>query len=307
MRHGFLLVDKPKGPTSHDVVTQVRNVLHEREIGHLGTLDPLATGLLVLAVGSKALKVIELLQESEKEYVANIHFGATSSTYDAEGPIEATPRKEGWEPPDEVTLRRIIDERFQGTIEQTPPRYSAVHAGDGLRAYQRARQGRDVQLQPRRIEIQRCTILAYAYPNLTLSITCSAGTYIRSLAHDLGQFLRCGGYLQDLRRTRVGLPTARLNDAVGQGTRGAKGMEWSIDQSVPPDNVQWTDVLPLKDILKGFPGIELTAEEAEALRHGRNIHREVKPRSIGWFEGLPIVLLEPARDSFQTAHPRKVL
>lgn len=286
MRHGFLLVNKPKGPTSHDVVNSVRCILHEKDIGHLGTLDPAASGLLVLAVGSKALKIVELFQNLPKEYRACIHCGAVSSTYDSEGNIEETPRRPGWSVPDGSTIQRLIETRFQGVIEQAPPAYSAVKI-EGIRAYRRARQGGAITPAARRVAIQTCTIEEYQYPLLTLRISCGAGTYIRSLAHDLGSELRCGGYLEDLRRTRVG--------------------EWSIDTALVPESVKWTNVIPLKEVLQSFPRIDCTEIEAEHIRHGRAIAREVHPNTIGWFDALPIVILMPAKDDSRTAHPRKVL
>ncbi len=286
MRHGFLLVHKPKGPTSHDIVLTVRHLLNENNIGHLGTLDPAASGLLVLAVGQKALKVIELFQNLHKEYIACVYFGAISSTYDSEGKIEETSLRPGWSPPDFSTLQRLIETRFQGVIEQAPPAYSAVKI-DGVRAYRRARQGVAIMPAPRRVEIQTCAVEEYAYPFLKLRISCGAGTYIRSLAHDIGQIFRCGGYLQDLSRTKAG--------------------EWSIDTAVDPESVKWPQVIPLKEILKPFSSIYLTEVEAENIRNGRTIAREVKPNTIGWFDELPIVILAPAKDGSRTAHPRKVL
>lgn len=286
MRHGFLLINKPKGPTSHDAVALVRNALHEPHIGHLGTLDPAATGLLVLAVGAKALKAIDLFQKLQKKYVATVCLGVVSSTYDGEGKMEEVHMPTDWQPPEEMALRRVIEQKFSGTIEQTPPAYSAVKVG-GVRAYRRARQGVAITPAPRRIDIQECRILSYAYPELTLAITCGAGTYIRSLAHDLGQCLRCGGYLRDLRRMRVG--------------------EWRLENAVPPDAAAWSSVLPLKEVLGMFPRVELTAAEAEDIRHGKDIAREVQKNAIGWYDELPIVILEPARDGSRAAHPRKVL
>src|SRR3989339_527081 len=134
MRHGFLLIHKPVGPTSHDVVQAVRRRLNEGKIGHLGTLDPAAEGLLVLAVGAKALKGIELFSDLPKEYRAHIHFGATSTTYDREGVIERWSPVAGWHAPDEITIRSIIGSRFLGKIQQVPPAHSAVKIG-GRRAY----------------------------------------------------------------------------------------------------------------------------------------------------------------------------
>ncbi len=286
VKHGFLLIDKPVRSTSHDVVAQVRRTLGERNIGHLGTLDPAASGLLVLAVGGKALKLVEFFGDLSKEYVATIRFGARSSTYDREGAIEEVRPKPGWVTPDDSQLQMTIQRHFLGAVQQVPPAHSAVHI-DGKRAYELARQGKQVALQPRAVTIEACEVLRYAYPNLALRIACGSGTYIRSLAHDLGERLRCGGYLADLRRTKVG--------------------EWSVDFAVKPSAVGWSFVIPLKEVLTEFHGIELTAEEVEDVRHGRDIRRQVKPDTIGWHEDLPVAVLVPARDGTGRAHARKVL
>lgn len=286
MRHGFLLIQKPCGPTSHDVVAQVRGILHERKIGHLGTLDPAAEGLLVLAVGAKALKVIELFSDLPKEYQAHVHLGATSTTYDREGVIERWHSVPGWHTPDELTIRSTISARFLGKIQQVPPAHSAVKVG-GERAYRKARQGRGVNIPPREVEITACTIERYLYPDLHLTVACGSGTYIRSLAHDLGVLLQCGGYLQGLKRTNVG--------------------QWKLEDAVTPEQVAWTKVLPLKDVLVGFPRLELSDTQAEDIRHGRSIAHAVAPDTIAWHEGLPIAILIPSKDETQVSRARKVL
>jgi len=286
VKHGFLLIDKPEGPTSHDAVATVRRLLHERKVGHLGTLDPAASGLLVLAVGAKALKVVELFVHLPKEYVAEIAFGAVSTTYDREGVIEECPPKAGWFPPAQVDVMKVIRDYFLGDISQVPPAHSAVKIG-GDRAYRKARQGRGVNIPARRVHIEQCDVLSYEYPRLTVRVACGSGTYIRSLAHDLGQRLRCGGYLAALRRMKVG--------------------EWSVDFAVPPDAAAWSQVIPLKEVLAGFHSIELSQGEAERARHGQDIDREVKPDTIGWFEELPIAVFSPAKDGSRMAHARKVL
>lgn len=285
MRHGFLLIRKPKGPTSHDIVGRVRRVLNERNVGHLGTLDPHATGLLVVAVGAKALKVVELFVGLPKSYRADVRFGAVSTTYDAEGVLQAVTARPGWDPPDESVLRRTIDQHFLGSIQQVPPAFSAVKV-DGVRAHRSARAGHAPIIKPRTVEISRYAIERYAYPELTLSLDCSSGTYIRSLAHDLGQVLRCGAYLSDLERTRVG--------------------NWSDDASVAPEDATWTDVLPLKEVLKDLPSITVNDAEYEHLRHGRAIEREVGDGIIAWHADLPVAILLPLRDGSRGCRARKV-
>ncbi len=286
MRHGFLLINKPCGPSSHDAVAQVRSVLNERKIGHLGTLDPAAEGLLVLAVGAKALKVVELFVDLPKEYSARIHLGATSTTYDREGVIERWSPVPGWHTPDEIKIRSIITTRFLGTIQQVPPAHSAVKVG-GERAYRKARQGRGVNIPPRDVEITACAITHYEYPHLCLDVACGSGTYIRSLAHDLGQMLQCGGYLEGLKRTSVG--------------------EWSLDDAVEPKLATWRKTIPLKEVLAGFAKCELSDKEAEDICHGRPIAKEIAPDTIGWHAGLPIALLMPCRDGTKQSRARKVL
>lgn len=286
MRHGFLLIDKPVGPTSHDAVAQVRAVLKEPKIGHLGTLDPAAAGLLVLAVGAKALKVVSLFTDLHKEYEARIHLGATSTTYDREGVIERWLPVAGWHAPDEITVRSVIESRFLGRIQQVPPIHSAVKIG-GERAYRKARQGRGVNMPSREVEISECVITRYNYPHLDLRVACGSGTYIRSLAHDLGAVLQCGGYLEGLKRTQVGA--------------------WDVADAVKPDLAAWTRVLPLKDVLSEFPRLELTDAQAEDIRHGRAIAAEIAPDTIGWNGGLPIAVMIPCRDGTRTSRARKVL
>lgn len=285
MRHGFLLVHKPEGPTSHDAVDVVRRTLHERDIGHLGTLDPLASGLLVLAVGAKALKVVELFTGLSKEYDAGIRFGSVSATYDREGPLETVERKPGVEEPTESQVREVIANHFLGTITQVPPAASAVKIG-GERAYRKMRQGREVNVPERSVQIDACNVLSYAYPDLRLRIRCGSGTYIRSLAHDMGGMLRVGGYLLSLQRTKVG--------------------DWSVEDAVEPAKVSWARVIPLKEVLGSMPSRQLTEAEFDSIGHGRVIHEAVSKNTVGWFDHLPVALLEPSKDGEGTK-ARKVL
>ncbi len=284
MRHGFLLVDKPVGPTSHDVVATVRRVLSERSIGHLGTLDPAASGLMVLAVGAKALKAVELFVGLPKEYEADVRLGAVSTTYDRDGHIEPVALKPGVEQPEIEMVLRAIRERFLGKIRQRPPAHSAVHI-DGERAYDRARRGEEVVMPEREVIIEACDVVSYVYPDLRLRVRCGSGTYIRSLAHDLGTTLHTGGYLAGLRRTRLG--------------------DWAVEGALAPADARWTAVMPMKEVLQALPGIHLTDEQAADLRLGRDIAATVpEANTVAWHAELPIALLVPVASG--RAHPRKV-
>lgn len=203
---GFLLIDKPQGITSFGVVRAARKILQERKIGHLGTLDPLATGLIALFVG-RGTKLLEFFLRSDKEYEAEIVLGATSETFDAEGEVSAVLVKHK---PDRAEIELALS-RFLGRISQMPPLYSALKI-NGKRACDWARQGVEVKLKSRLVEIKNLEITAYAWPVLNLRVACGSGTYIRSLAHDLGAVLEVGGYLNALRRTKVG--SFALEDAV---------------------------------------------------------------------------------------------
>jgi tRNA pseudouridine55 synthase len=284
MKHGFLLVDKPKDISSHDAVAIVRRTLGERSVGHLGTLDPMATGLLVMAIGKKALKVVELFSDLRKEYLADVAFGAISSTYDAEGVLEEIPAKAGWQVPSEIEVRNVITDRFIGKVRQIPPAFSAVHV-DGVRAYKRAARGEEVKLDAREVEIDACDIVKYEFPLLTLKVSCSSGTYIRSLAHDLGQVLHSSAFLSALRRTKVG--------------------EFSVDDAKAPDAISWFEVKPLKDVLQDFARIDLSADEWEEIKVGRTIDRGVKENTLAWFDELPVALMKPLEEGMCRA--RKVL
>ncbi|OGF29588.1 tRNA pseudouridine(55) synthase TruB [Candidatus Falkowbacteria bacterium RIFOXYD2_FULL_35_9] len=197
---GFLLIDKPKGWTSFDIVAKLRSICKIKKIGHAGTLDPMATGLLIVAIGREATKRIDEFKAQEKVYEAEIEFGMVSDTYDTEGKVERL----------ELSVDRLergVIEKglksFIGEIEQMPPAFSAKKI-KGVPAYKLARQGKEVDLKPSIVEIKTIEILNFDWPKLELEITCGPGTYIRSLAHDLGQDLQVGAILTVLKRTRIG-------------------------------------------------------------------------------------------------------
>jgi tRNA pseudouridine55 synthase len=202
----LLLVDKPLNWTSFDVVAKIRNLIKVKKVGHGGTLDPLATGLLIIATGKKT-KMLQDLQNADKSYRMTLCLGATTPSYDAEYPPENIL------PTDHLTEADIIKafDAFRGTIEQFPPAFSAIKT-KGKAAYALARKGIQPELQPRTVTISKLELIAYHSPQeIIAEVDCSKGTYIRSLAHDIGQYLGVGGYLKGLIRTRIG--AFRLEDA----------------------------------------------------------------------------------------------
>ncbi len=194
----LLLIDKPRDWTSFDVVAKVRNSIRIKKVGHAGTLDPMATGLLLLCTGKKT-KSIESFMGMEKEYEGTLVFGATTPSYDAESEIDA-------EYPVEHLNKAVIEEAlkgFTGWIEQVPPAYSAIKV-KGKRAYELARKGKAPELEARRVEVSLFELTRVELPEVDFRVRCSKGTYIRSLAHDLGKAVNSGAYLTRLVRTRIG-------------------------------------------------------------------------------------------------------
>ncbi len=195
---GFLNIYKPKGLTSHDVVARLRKITKVRQIGHTGTLDPFATGVLPICIG-KATRLIEYLDD-DKEYLATVQFGKNTATYDLEGEITATFDKKVTEEDVKNALKA-----FEGEISQIPPIYSAIKV-NGKKLYDYARQGQDIEIKPRKVTISKIELKEFDKTSQSAKITvaCSKGTYIRSIAYDLGAKLGCGGYLTALERTQAG-------------------------------------------------------------------------------------------------------
>jgi len=203
MSTGFILINKPIGPTSHTIVNKLRRITTLKKIGHAGTLDPFADGLLILAIGRESTKKISQFVKLDKEYVADLVLGATTDTYDNEGVV--TPGQL-----DRQTFRQLDEKEilevlggFVGKQLQTPPMFSAKKV-QGKKLYELARQGIEIERAPSQIEIFSITLNEYTYPHLQITIHCSSGTYIRSLGHDIGQKLGCGAYLNKLSRTKIG-------------------------------------------------------------------------------------------------------
>lgn len=245
---GFLNVYKPKGMTSHDVVAVLRRLIKIRQIGHTGTLDPFAEGVLPVCIG-KATRLIEYLAD-DKEYLATVQFGSNTETYDLEGQVMETFDKKV--SADEV---REALKSFEGEISQLPPIYSAIKV-NGKKLYEYARKGETVEIQPRKVTISKIELKAFDEQNQTaeILISCSKGTYIRSIAYDLGKMLNCGGHLIKLIRTQAG--------------------KFYVENSIPLDNINAAENLinPL-DVLD-LPQIELTQDEYERVLNGMAVENK---------------------------------
>ncbi len=214
---GVVVVDKPLGWSSMQVIRNMRRASGTKRIGHAGTLDPLATGVVVVCMG-RGTKLVDRLMGQTKVYVANIDLSAFSDTEDREGVLTAV---EVATPPDETRVREVVA-GFVGEVMQVPPAYSAIHV-QGQRAYELARKGKAINMPPRQVRIDSIELLSYVWPQLDIRVTCGKGTYIRSLARDIGAALGTGGHLSGLRRTRVGeltvemaLPNEKLSGKISQ-------------------------------------------------------------------------------------------
>jgi tRNA pseudouridine55 synthase len=246
---GLLVVDKPGGITSRAAVDRALSWFPRgTRMGHTGTLDPLATGVLVLCLGS-ATRLTEYVQRMAKTYTTRILLGARSDSDDADGTVTAV---EGAVAPTEEAVREAV-QSFVGTISQVPPAYSAAKV-TGQRAYDRARAGKEVRLAARPVQVHGIDVLAYAYPHLDLEVRCGKGTYIRSLARDLGEALGCGGLVEVLRRTRVGPFLAEEGVSLDAEAKEARAK-----------------LLPVGSALAELPRVEVGAEDARRLRSGQRI------------------------------------
>jgi tRNA pseudouridine55 synthase len=266
---GFILpVDKPEGPTSHDVVAIARRALGIRRIGHTGTLDPFASGLLLLCVGN-ATRLAEYLGDLPKTYNARIRLGITTDSDDRTGSILSS--SDDWQMLARQTIERALTGQV-GEILQTPPAFSAKKI-DGERAYRLARRGEAVTIRPARVRVDSAELKHLLLPDLDVEITCGAGTYIRSIARDIGTELKCGAHLVALRRTRIG-PHA-VNDAV------------PVDHLGGGNRVELARVDPVA-ALSHLDTLDVDNDEARAIAHGRAI-------STGRQAPGPVVLVHEGR------------
>ncbi len=248
---GVLVVDKPAGPTSHDVVAVARRALGTSKVGHTGTLDPMATGVLVLVVG-RATRLARYMASDVKSYEAQVSFGRSTDTYDAMGAVTS---ESGRFPAPADLLAEL--EAFAGTVQQTPPAYSAKKIG-GEAAYKLARRDRAVLPAPVEVTVHRLDLVSYDQGTATLSLTVSSGFYVRSLAHDLGTRLGTGAHLSALRRTRAGafgLDEALTWETLAGRTSKAHEALLSIDRLLPE-----------------LPAVSLNTLDAAKVRHGQSVH-----------------------------------
>jgi tRNA pseudouridine55 synthase len=255
---GVLVIDKPAGMTYHAVGDEIRRRLNTKKVGHGGTLDPDATGVLVLGIG-RATRFLSFAQASPKRYEGVVRFGSATSTQDASGELLATF--------DASRLMRADVEdalrSFEGAIEQTPPMVSAVKVG-GEALYKKARRGEEVPRQPRRVTIHHATITGFASgdePEAALDVRCSGGTYIRTLAHDLGAQLGCGAHLRSLRRTEAG--------------------SFTLADATPLVDVDEGSLRPLVDVVRDLPQLEVDADAAALITNGRPLDLDAEVEEGG--------------------------
>jgi tRNA pseudouridine55 synthase len=285
---GVLPVDKPAGPTSHDVVAIARRALRTRRIGHTGTLDPFASGLLLLCLGP-ATRLAEYLTPLPKTYRATLRLGEATDTDDLSG--EVIRASEGWRDVSESQLRDALAAQV-GELRQLPPLFSAKKV-DGERMYAAARRGEVVERTPSTVTVHRIELLDVALPDATFEVECGSGTYIRAIARDVGEALGVGGHLRALRRTRSG--------------RFDVGGALSLDALAEPDAVRATLVDPLA-ALGHLPRVDLDSEGVRAVAHGRAVPLP-EPLPAGSTVALASsdgALVAVGEVIDQTVHPRKV-
>ncbi len=295
---GVLNIDKPGGLTSHDVVARVRRLSGERRVGHAGTLDPLATGVLVVCVG-RATRIIEYLTDTQKAYRATIRLGVTTDTWDAQGQILD---ERDWRGLERAEIEAALA-RFRGRIQQVPPMFSALkHEGQPL--YRLARRGVQIERPPRSVEIYALRLLDWRPPELEIEVECSKGTYIRALAHDLGEVLGCGAHLAALTRLAVGHFT--LDEAVPLAT---------LEEDAARGN--WRRrLIPLHTALAHLPSVTVDEQQAQQIVFGQavalsvhnDLDRDHQPAIICAYDNQRrlVAILRPA-DVQGFWQPHKVL
>jgi len=275
---GLVLLDKPQGFTSHDAVAKLRRLLGTRKIGHAGTLDPMATGLLVLGVDA-GTKLLQFLVGVDKQYVATIRLGQSTTTDDAEGDVLISKSAK------QIGLEDVLGQikKLTGDILQIPSKVSAIKV-DGKRAYDLVREGKEVELKARPVTVSRFDVLGEPrfdgdFLDLDVIVDCSSGTYIRALARDLGEALGVGGHLTALRRTKVG--------------------SYSIDRAI--GLAEEVSVLDLGDAARAlFPALELNSQQEVDLIHGKRIDVDGPKQVCAFFEGRLVAILEQSGSSYKS-------
>ena len=278
MPSGLVLLDKPQGFTSHDAVAKLRRLLGTRKIGHAGTLDPMATGLLVLGVDA-GTKLLQFLVGVDKQYVATIRLGQSTTTDDAEGDVLISKSAK------QIGLEDVLGQikKLTGDILQIPSKVSAIKV-DGKRAYDLVREGKEVELKTRPVTVSRFDVLGEPrfdgdFLDLDVIVDCSSGTYIRALARDLGEALGVGGHLTALRRTKVG--------------------SYSIDRAI--GLAEEVSVLDLGDAARAlFPALELNSQQEVDLIHGKRIDVDGPKQVCAFFEGRMVAILEQSGNSYKS-------
>lgn len=250
--NGIILIDKPQDWTSHDVVAKLRGILHERRIGHSGTLDPLATGLLVVFVG-RATRAVEFAEADSKEYIAGLRLGLSTDTQDISGNVIA----ECSDLPDEGAVRRAVNS-FIGDIEQIPPMYSAIKIG-GKKLYELARKGQSVERAPRKITVSSIEIIGREGGDYLFKIACSKGTYVRTLCNDIGASLGCGACMSSLRRISAGAFSVESAHSIDEVENAA-------------NEGQLVDImLPVDTLFSALPELKVPESTANRLKTGNII------------------------------------
>jgi tRNA pseudouridine55 synthase len=289
--NGVLIIDKPAGLTSHDVVSRVRRILQQRSVGHLGTLDPLATGVLPLVLGNMT-RLAQFYIASEKTYEGAVRFGFATDTFDSDGEPIGSPQ------PVALTLdqARELAHKFLGSIEQMPPPFSAKKI-QGVPAYKLARKKKEVPLKPVQVEIKEFEILSFEADCAHFRARVASGTYMRSVAHDMGQLAGCGAHLESLRRTSVAEFTIDCAHTLEDLERAARSGEI--------DNV----LVHPRQLLPSLPSVTATDEIVSRIRHGRpvNLPELSRARDVKVFYGQRDLIAISTRVAGTLFHPRIVL
>lgn len=273
--NGFLVIDKPGGMTSREAVNRVQEWFPRKtKIGHTGTLDPLATGVLVVCV-SAATRLADYVQSMSKTYTSRFRLGATSSTDDADGEVTASVIEQ---PPAREQIERALGS-LTGTIQQMPPAFSALKVS-GRRAHELARKGEGVPLSARPVRIDAIRIVSYDWPFLDVEVMCGKGTYIRSIARDLGGMLGCGGMVETLRRTRVG--------------------PFTVEQGIGVEKPQKIELIPMLAAVRDLPQMAIDAETERRFRSGQAI-----PAQVRGLEGSEVAVVNATSELIGIAEKKR--